>query len=809
MTVRAVALGILLALGIAGATYFNDWVIGQTNLVGNHLPIAVFGIAVLLLLCLNPLLHVFGPKATFKASEVVVIVALGLAVCGWPGSNFFRGLTTVTAYPAHWLKTKANWQSAKVMSYVPGASAELAPGQVRDWKQLALLLEGGRDQPTVNPQKHIHQLLTDSAQRSLHEGIARGFDGARVSELTNAINVALHNPKFYDVAAFSGAKLQPEAQRLLHLNSATPQREHLVELNRWLLVSTSNGLVLPPPAGEGLLFDRGRADPFALDTLVQGRGKNQQLSPRELPWRAWWPTIRLWWGVGLLLAIASLCLALIVHPQWSKRELLPYPIARFIEEASARSPLERLPEVAKNKLFWLGFISLVVLHLVNGVHAWVPDVPEIPRKFEFWSLSQIFPNAVRVSGSYGYFAPTLYGSVVAFAFFLSSSVSFSLGIAEILYMAFAGTLLGYGLQIEGGFIEGVGSNMMRFGSFFAVFVMIVYTGRRYFGNVTKSAIFAQSHADVPVYVAWAARVAIVAIALTLVLLRTAGIGWGFAAAFVLLEIIIFVVMSRMIAETGTFFMQHAWAPVGIITGMFGFGAIGPSTYIALALATAVLSVDSREIFMPFFVNGLKMVDRNDGPTPARVAPYMAVVVVLGLVIAGVTTLTLQYNHGAAQVGNNFATDWLPLVAFDGLAQRISGATADGTLASATFVEGWARISAIKPDAGAIPWLLVGLAIGFGAAVARLRWPFWPLHPVAFLVWSTYPIAMFGPSFLLGWMIKSAVVGTSGARGYHQVKPLMVGVIAGEMVSGLGWMLYGAAYYYATGRAPVAYSIFPT
>jgi hypothetical protein len=809
MTVRAVVLGILLALTIASATYFNDWVIGQTNLVGNHLPISVFGIAVLLLLCINPLLRFFGPKSTFKASEVAVIVALGLSVCGWPGSSFFRGFTTVTAYPAHWLKTKANWQSTKVMSYVPGASKELAPGQVRDWKRLATMLEQGRDDPTPNPVKQVYRLLPEAAQHSLHEGMIKGFDAARVWELTDAINRVLESPELYDPTAFAGVRLAPRAVELLRHTGTGLAGEKRVELNRWLIVSAFDNLVQPPPTGEGLLFDHGRADPFALDTLVQGRGKNQQLAVSQLPWRAWWPSIRLWWGVGLLLALAALCMALIVHPQWSKRELLPYPVARFIEEISARSPLARLPNVAKSNLFWLGFVAMVVLHLINGIHAWIPDVPEIPRKYEFWAMAQLFPNASRVYGSYGYFAPTIFASVVAFAFFLSSSVSFSLGIAELLYMALAGTLLGYGIQIDGGYIRGTGSAMLRFGSFLAVFVMIVYTGRHYFARVGRSTVRAAPSGEVPVYVVWAARVGVIAIVLTIGMLRMAGVAWGFAAAFVAIEVIIFVVMSRMIAETGTFFMKPEWAPVGVLTGLLGFDAIGPSTYVALALATALLSADLREVFMPYLVNGLKMVDRDDGPTPSRVAPFMLLVIVMGLIVAGVTTLTLQYNHGAAQVGNSFATDQLPLYAFDGLAQHVASASADGTLAASTFVDGWARFSAVKPEDGAIPWLLLGLTIGFGAAVARLRWSFWPLHPVAFLVWSTYPIAMFGPSFLLGWMIKGAVVGTSGAHGYHQVKPLMVGVIAGEMVAGLGWMLYGAAYYFVSGQAPVAYSIFPT
>jgi hypothetical protein len=803
MTVRAVSLGTLLALAISAATYFNDWVIGQTNLIGNHLPISVFGIAVLLLLCINPLLSLFGNRAPLRAPEIAVIVALGLASCGWAGSNFFRGFTTVTAYPAHWLKTKANWQSAKVMSYVPGASKEVAPGQLQDLKGLA------RELDSQTPQSRILRRLPEAAQRSLREGNARGFDAGKINDLTMALNELLAQRDLYNESDFAGVQLAARAQELLGRGISQLSKDDLVEFNRWCLVSAFPRAILAPPSGQGILFDQGRADPFALDTLVQGRGQHQQLSVKQLPWAKWWPTVKLWWGVGLALAVAALAMALVVHPQWSKRELLPYPIARFVDEIAERKEGSRLPAIAQNRLFWIGFFVLFAWHLINGLHAWIPDVPEIPRRYEFWSLSQLFPNAVRVSGAYGYFAPTFYGAVIAFAFFLSSSVSFSLGFAEILYMAFAGMLLGYGVQIDSGFLEGGGSNMMRFGSYFAVFVTIIYTGRRYFGQVTRTAFGGRRNAEVPTYATWAARVAIIAIALTVGLLRTSGFGWGFAAAFVGLELIIFVVMSRMIAETGTFFMQHAWAPVGVLTGMLGFGAIGPTTYIALAVATAVLSVDSRELLMPFFINGIKLVDRSDGPTPAKAAPFMAIIVLIGLVVAGAVTLTLQYNHSATQVGNNFATDWLPTVAFDSFSQRIATANADGTLAQATATHGWASFSLLKPDQGSIPWLAVGLIIGFGAAIARLRWSWWPLHPVAFLVWTTYPIATFGPSFLLGWMIKSAVVGTAGAKGYHQVKPLMVGIIAGELVSGLFWMVFGASYYFITGKAPVAYAIFPS
>lgn len=808
MTLRAVFIGLLLALGISGGTYFNDWVIGQTLLIGNHLPISVFGFAVLVLLGYNPLVARLGSRFALRASELCVIVALGLAACGWPGSNFFRGFTTITAYPAHWLKTKANWQSAHVMSYVPGGSAALGEGHVQNWKRLARLLQDSQKAKAATPAGTLRSLLPANAQRSFEEGLSKGFDASRIAELTLVLNQVLEEPALYDPAAFSNAHLPAEIRELTRRPPGKLARHEIVARNRGLLVAAFPRVILPPPSGSGVVFDGGRADPFALDTLVQGRSKNQQLSLKELPWNKWWPAIRLWWGAALLLSLAALGMALVVHPQWSKRELLPYPIPRFLEDAAARKPGSRLPDVAKNKLFWIGFVTLAALHLLNGTHAWISEIPEIPRKFDFWALAQVFPNAVRVWGSYGYFGPTLYASVVAFSFFLSSSVSFSLGMGQVLYMAFAATLLSYGVQLETGFTDAAGANLMRFGSYLAAALMILYTGRRYYLSVVTSSVGRPRPAETPSSAVWGARLAGLVVVLTIGLLRSAGLGWGIAAAFVGLELIIFLVMSRMIAETGTFFMQHGWAPVGVLTALLGFDAIGPEVYIALAVGSSLLFIDSRELLMPYLTNGLKIVDRDDGPTPARAAPWMALVIGVAMVVAGSTTLWLQYNHGATQVGNSFATDQLPLIAFDGLAQRIAAAAADGSLAQATAVDGFGRLLSVKPDSGAILWVSVGLAFSLGAAVARLRWSWWPLHPVAFLIWGSYPIAMFGPSFLIGWMIKAAVVGTTGARGYHQVKPLMIGVIAGELMSGLFWMMWGAGYYFLTDRAPAGYSVFP-
>jgi hypothetical protein len=221
----------------------------------------------------------------------------------------------------------------------------------------------------------------------------------------------------------------------------------------------------------------------------------------------------------------------------------------------------------------------------------------------------------------------------------------------------------------------------------------------------------------------------------------------------------------------------------------------------------MLTIDTRELLMPFLANGLRLADREDVAPPTRIAPWMIVMMIVGFFVAGAVTVYLQYNQSAVPVGNSHGTHTLPRVAFDSFVQYASQSAAEGRIAAATGATGWERWALVRPDSGALLWLAFGFALALGAAAARLRLPWWPLHPVAFLVWDTYALIVFGPSFLLGWVIKSAVVGTSGARGYHAVKPLMVGIIAAELLSGLGWMVVGAVYFFTTGKTPPTYWIF--
>src|SRR5690606_38187367 len=132
-----------------------------------------------------------------------------------------------------------------------------------------------------------------------------------------------------------------------------------------------------------------------------------------------------------------------------------------------------------------------------------------------------------------------------------------------------------------------------------------------------------------------------------------------------------------------------------------------------------------------------------------------------------------------------------------LAMHLAEMDARQTLVSATANDGLTSLSSLRPASDTMMWIGLGVALILITALARLRLPWWPIHPVLFLVWGTMPASRLAISFLIGWAIKLLVVRTGGAKAYHQLMPLMIGVIAGELLIALFWIVVGATYYAST------------
>jgi hypothetical protein len=551
---------------------------------------------------------------------------------------------------------------------------------------------------------------------------------------------------------------------------------------------------LPPM----MLADPSQDSDTALTGFVQGMAVgDDHISLAEVPWRAWTRTLAFWLPLVLVLWLGMLALALVVHPQWANHEQLPYPIARFAN-AFLPSPGNEGRSVLKSRMFWVSCGSVFTIYAWNYAYGWFPQLVPIKVYYSFHPLRRLFETFVRGGGGrlLGF---TLRFMPIGFAYFLSSDVSLSLGIGPFLWCLVVGIFLGYGIPLEeGGYLSIKTATFLNFGAYFGFLLTILYSGRQYYLAVSRRALGLECTERVETSSVWGARVfAVCAISFVLLLCR-AGLDWQLAIPYAAGTIMIFLVMGRITAETGLFFIQVWTFPCVVIWGFMGTEALGPDTILLLCLLSCVLLLDPREALMPYVVNSFRLLDWNETKTH-RVVPACAIALILGLAIAVPATLYFQYDRGITT-----SDSWTQLAAgfpFVNAIEARQELAAQGRLNESLSYSGFQRFAHLRPIRRGVIAFAVGLGLVLVLAFCRLRFTRWPLHPVMLLVWGTFPAWRFAPCFLIGWALKQTIVKYGGANLYRRLMPLFTGLIAGEVLGYLFGVVVGLAYYFITGELP--------
>ena len=151
MTIRAIILGLLAACLVCIGTIVNNHIIHQTHLVGNQIPIIVYGNLVLFIALINPLLWRLGPKAALSGKELAVVVAMALAACCVPQSGLMRTFTPALILPFQHERTDPGWKSQGVVDLAPKRMlADVTPENRNE-----VLIGFMKGLPRPDDQKHI------------------------------------------------------------------------------------------------------------------------------------------------------------------------------------------------------------------------------------------------------------------------------------------------------------------------------------------------------------------------------------------------------------------------------------------------------------------------------------------------------------------------------------------------------------------------------------------------------------------------------------------------------------------------------
>ena len=545
----------------------------------------------------------------------------------------------------------------------------------------------------------------------------------------------------------------------------------------------------------------------AVNGFVRGLGNGRGIpSLRAVPWRDWARTLAFWLPLALVLWVGLIGLALVVHRQWSEHEHLRYPLAVF-SNALLPEPGKRWAAVFSDRLFWIGAGLVFLIHFNNYLAVWFPQfLVTVPTKIDLTSLLQLSPTYA-AGGGWPLLQPQLYFSVLAFAYFLASDVSLAMGIGPFLNPFLVGALASYGLSLQW---SGVSTpnvqSFMNFGAYSGLLLTILYTGRHYYSRVFRRAVMIPTAEEQASDAVWGARVFLICVGLFSLSLISVGLDWPLAVLYTGLIFALFLVVGRLVAETGAFLVQAYWYPGVILWGFFGARALGVKSVLIMLLLSSVLIIDPREAMMPFLVNALKLLDLRR-QRMGRTATWCVAALLVGLAVAVPATLAFQYDRGVDR-DDAFAMVVASQRPFDKAIEVKERLVGQGNLAAAEATTGWKRFAEISPKVPCLIGFAGGLTAVLAFAALRLRWAKWPLHPVLFLVWSTWAGRDMSASFLGGWMLKLLVTRYAGAGWYQRLKPLMFGLIAGELLGGLVPMGIGFVYWLKTGLPPKVFNILP-
>jgi hypothetical protein len=509
--------------------------------------------------------------------------------------------------------------------------------------------------------------------------------------------------------------------------------------------------------------------------------------------------IAYWGPLVATMALTLIAMTFLVHRQWSDHEQLSYPVAQVARSFWARADGSTgVPDIFRSRLFWAGFVPLFLLYMLDYASAWYPDdIPGIdqmlPNLKRWWApVVDKMPVLKKCPGS-GYLTwQRISFAIVGLAYFVSSEISLTMGLSQIL-LTVVGLVFFWSV---GKPMAAAEVDMSRAGAYLGYTLILLYTGRTYFRAVFRKAFLLRGDEPGDSAAVLAARVMVLAFLGFVGVLTLMGCDGLMALLFSLTLMMLFLAFTRIICETGIPFMQANWTPSGVMVSLLGSAAVGPKSLTLLTWANTVIAQDPRECLMPYVATSVYMADEAKLRL-RRVFWLIVGTVGIALVVAFISHLWVLYNAGPLHDG--WAGQQVPKQPFNAAARWISELKTTGEFDASVNAHGLGRLRLVHAELGDLRFFLAGGILVVLFAVVRFRFSRFPIHPVLFLTWGSWAAGISWAAYMLGWSVKTLVVRLGGGRAYQRLKPVFIGIIAGELIAIAAVVLVDFLHYWITGH----------
>jgi len=507
------------------------------------------------------------------------------------------------------------------------------------------------------------------------------------------------------------------------------------------------------------------ADAQAVTDFYEG------ISPGEsVPWMLWIEPLLIWGLFVFVFYLTTLCLSTILRKQWVERERFSFPLIQIpLQLAVDPAPGALLNTFFKNRLLWAGMVLPVVLHLINGLHAHFPQVPEIPLIYNIYRAFTEKPWYTL--GWWPALRLVIYFSVIGIATLLTLEVSFSLWFFYLFFKLQYIIMNALGLGIG----PWISCSRQVMGGYLVFVPAVFWIGREHIATIFRKTfgIGPQGNrqflddSDEPLPYRFALLGFLIGFITLVVFLVLAGITTWVAILTLLSIFITSIVLSWMVVNGGLLLVQAPFFPSEYIDITLGSGALGHKSLAILSFQRTFLR-DWGEFMMPNFLHSFKAADEVQ-LARRRVVPLLGIGIAFAIVVSVYASLTLIYAKGAL-----FLQSWSFVVAPRNYFQRMN------SLIQFPIETKWDEVYSMIAGAGFTGFMLW----------MRHHFVWWSLHPIGYLLGATYPPFHLWSSILIGWFIKYTALKFGGASTYRRLRPIAFGLIFGEYVMVGLWMIVG-------------------
>lgn len=515
-------------------------------------------------------------------------------------------------------------------------------------------------------------------------------------------------------------------------------------------------------------------DPATLEALYNGLPGKAGISFLEtlerIPWGFWLPVLAQW-SVFVLLVYATLfCLASLFSEQWVSNERINFPLLQMPKLLAEAYDEQRFFAFFRNPFLLLGLSLPVILHLLGGLHAHYPSVPTLPTEILAGSY---FPATGLLSG-FQKLKIFIFPAFIGFAFITTRQVSLSFWVFFLLAGLFAGILQTSGLRIADsalGTLYGPSishpEETQAIGASLVFFCFMIWLARSYLAGVFRQ-FFQTTHTSHEV--GWIpAKYSMMGVFLGIaaLCLWSAACGMGLTAA-VMLYISFFAAMlllAKTVCQGGIPYCAMNIAPADGILSIFGSKPLGGFGLVLGMSLQKMLFVDVREALLPSLMHAGKITERMQG------RKFMALAIAASLILAVVASflsmLYLSYRYGIQELD----MDW-------------------ATRTTQTVYANSQRLLEIpqSPNAHILFFVLIGAVVMLLLVLCYYLLPWWPFHPLGYLMAYSSSMRILWFSFLVGWLCNALCLRYGGTFLYRRVRLVFIGLIIGDFCMGAFWAL---------------------